>query len=91
MKKLILLAVLPSIVGCAGIGHLDAMNDIGLGQVSHGIRTAEKTQTVLGVSQQRSYLNTPSINRGYGEIENFQANDIPTTVRNVQEILRYLQ
>lgn len=91
-SSIVLLAVFLS--GCSTLGELEPMNDAGLGDAREAISTYNKTLNVLGVTSRTN--NAAVINRGYGHLQNMNTNptdinDIPFTVRDINEIMRYLK
>jgi hypothetical protein len=94
MKSLIFIVALLS--GCATtkIGDLEVLNDMGRSGKATGsvLRTADSSCKVLtGHSCDSQQLNTPQINRTYGEIKqlpDYRRASLPQILQQLQTIVR---
>lgn len=93
MRAFILIAAV-SLSGCASIGELEVLNDVGLSKEREVISTYNKTLNVLGV--QSKTRQAARANRAYGHAKNMRVepksvNDVPYVVRDLKELERYLR
>lgn len=81
------------------LGDLEVLNDVGLGEERAAIKVVDRTLTVLGIGKTGNQSNPSVINRGYGHTKKFyerntnrkiRLQDVPTIVRDAQDILIYL-
>ena len=96
---LLLISLNASAFDLRQLGDLEVLNDIGLSQGREAIKVVDRTLTVLGVGKTGNQSNPSVINRGYGHTKKFyerntnrkiRLQDIPTIVRDAQDILIYL-
>ena len=79
--------------GCATVGEMEPLNDAGLGDFRQGVKTYNSTLEVLGRNPGRN--RAPTINRGYGHMNNMQytpkdSTNIPEVLKGYIELERYL-
>ena len=94
MKSLLLLASMLFVSGCSTLGNMEALNDVGSGDVREGIHVFNTTKEVMGIPVERNRATV--INRGYGHVQNMNGypktmDDIPFTVKEYIELERYLR
>ena len=88
---LVLIAVL--LTGCTTVrsaGDLEFLNDVGASEFREAAKTLDHTMNVLG-QPRTNQINTSRINTGYGNAKNFQSNDIPSVVAQINDLLRYIK
>ena len=95
MKALILITAV-ALSGCASMGDLEVMNDVGLGDVRKAVKVYDKTRTVVGAPRARNGNKAAVANRAYGHVKNMRTvprrvEDIPYVVRDYKELERYLR
>ena len=93
MKTFALLCMI-LLQGCTTMGNTEALNDAGLGDAREAISVFTTTKEVLGIPVERN--RAPTINRGYGHIENMKGypedvEDVPFTVKEYIELERYIR